>query len=94
MKLRLFSREHRTFGILIARITDLSRRISEEEYRGMPHFLELSELHEWDHMSEMDLGGNWIDPELDDELISSLETFLKMGLIDDARDSFFEEICE
>jgi hypothetical protein len=42
-------------------------------------------------MPEMDNRPGRIDPELDAELISALETFSEMIFVDDTSDSFFEE---
>ncbi len=50
----LFSTQHRSLGIFITRITDLSGRISDQEDDLTAHILELSQLQKWDHMSEMD----------------------------------------
>jgi len=90
----LFTSEHRTFCILVTRISDLCRRITEKEDSSMSHLLELAELHKRDHVSEVDLRCDWINPEFYYEFLSGEKLLFEIFLIDDTSDPLMEEIVD
>jgi hypothetical protein len=70
MFLCLSTRQHRTLGILVTRITYLSRRITKKKDSSMSHLLELAKLHKRYHMPDMDTRSHRIDTELHDKPLS------------------------